>query len=185
MCPNIYVVIYQLTLHHRGREKEEQSSCYCSWAGGHDVKGRRSACRPVDTCSKRNIISCILREDVIEILRVRSHKPRSTRAMSTISSTPSHGLTKSALSQKHILYSEILAVTSVMRKNSRWASSHFSLSARDSALASSLGLRRPHPSDSPASQHGSTERDLMLNFQELKREIRNIEGTPIPLYFLR
>lgn len=176
---------HQLTLHCRGREKEEQGGCYSSWTGSHDVEGRRSTCRHVDTDSKRNIISCILcrtcdRRYVLTPIS-KHNSLRSTLAMSSISAPPSHGLAKPALSPKHILYSEILAVTSVMRKNSRWASSHFSLSARDSALASSLGLRRPTLSDSPASQHGSTERDLMFNFQELKREIRNIEGPSISL----
>jgi len=82
----------------------------------------------------------------------------------------------SAVSPKHTLYAEILAVTSAMRKNSRWASSHYSLSARDSALASSLGLRRPSTLDPSTGQSGNSERDLMLNFQELKREINTVTG---------
>ena len=82
----------------------------------------------------------------------------------------------SAVSLKHTLYAEILAVTSAMRKNSRWASSHYSLSARDSALASSLGLRRPSTLDLSTGQSGNSERDLMLNFQELKREIDTVTG---------
>jgi hypothetical protein len=82
----------------------------------------------------------------------------------------------SAVSPKHTLYAEILAVTSAMRKNSRWASSHYSLSARDSALASSLGLRRPSTLDPSTGQSGNSERGLMLNFQELKREINTVSG---------
>ncbi|KAF9239676.1 hypothetical protein BU15DRAFT_87976 [Melanogaster broomeanus] len=46
------------------------------------------------------------------------------------------------ITQKHVLLSEILTVTSVMRKNSRWASGSHMLNARDSALARDLGLRR-------------------------------------------
>ena len=67
-------------------------------------------------------------------------------------------------------------MTSAMRKNSRWASSHYSLSARDSALASSLGLRRPSTLDASTGQAGNSERDLMLNFQELKRQINTVTG---------
>ncbi|EGN96105.1 hypothetical protein SERLA73DRAFT_112215 [Serpula lacrymans var. lacrymans S7.3] len=55
------------------------------------------------------------------------------------------------VSQKHVVLSEILAVTSVMRKNSRWASSVYTLTARDSALAKDLGLRRFSPT--PEFQH--------------------------------
>ena len=97
----------------------------------------------------------------------------STRAISTHAflSPPS------ALSPKHALYAEVLAVTSIMRKNSRWASLHYSHSGRDSALASSLGLRRPSTLDSTTGQSGNSERDLMLNFQELKREINTVTGT--------
>jgi len=99
--------------------------------------------------------------------------------MSSTGATAGHAFVSppSAVSPKHTLYSEILAVTSAMRKNSRWASSHYSLSARDSALASSLGLRRPSTIDPSTGQTGNSERDLMLNFQELKREINTVAGT--------
>ena len=49
--------------------------------------------------------------------------------------------TSKTVSHKHDLYSEILSVTSAMRKNSRWASSAHFMSAKDSALGSNLGLR--------------------------------------------
>ncbi|CAL1704279.1 unnamed protein product [Somion occarium] len=69
---------------------------------------------------------------------------------------------KTEVSLKHILLSEILSVTSVMRKNSRWASSLHTFSARDSALASSLGLRRGRQDSSHfMAERGSTEQDLM------------------------
>jgi brefeldin A-resistance guanine nucleotide exchange factor 1 len=81
------------------------------------------------------------------------------------------------VSKKHILYAEILAVTSVMRKNSRWASSTHFVNVRDSALASNLGLRRSNPGTNfQAHGRGSRESDLMAGFQELKRATRDIEG---------
>jgi len=105
-----------------------------------------------------------------------THSP--ARRMSSTGTTAGHVFVSppSAVSPKHTLYAEILSVTSVMRKNSRWASPHYSLSARDSALASSLGLRRPSTLDPSTGQSGSSERDLMLNFQELKREINTVTG---------
>ncbi|GBE82378.1 Uncharacterized protein SCP_0407620 [Sparassis crispa] len=81
-----------------------------------------------------------------------------------------------SVSSKHILLSEILTVTSVMRKNSRWASSMHSFSTRDSALASSLGLRRTkHFLDRDVSERGSTEQELMTGFQELKRLVKDVD----------
>ena len=79
---------------------------------------------------------------------------------------------------KHILLSEILSVTSVMRKNSRWAMSTHSFSSGDSALASSLGLRRTRQYPTPyISERGSNEQELMRGFQELRRTVKDIEGT--------
>ncbi|KAJ7093181.1 hypothetical protein C8R44DRAFT_835540 [Mycena epipterygia] len=77
------------------------------------------------------------------------------------------------VSPKHVLYSEILSVTSVMRKNSRWASSTHFMNARDSALGSNLGLRLSNSSQS--ARRVSREADLMLGFEELKRAVRDIE----------
>ncbi|EIW85385.1 Sec7-domain-containing protein [Coniophora puteana RWD-64-598 SS2] len=89
----------------------------------------------------------------------------------------------SSVSAKHVLLSEILTVTSVMRKNSRWALSVHTLTARDSALARDLGLRRASPNpDAERAGYISREADLMLGFQELKRTIRDIEDiTTLPL----
>ncbi|OCH87410.1 Sec7-domain-containing protein [Obba rivulosa] len=88
-----------------------------------------------------------------------------------------------AVSMKHILLSEILSVTSVMRKNSRWASPTHSFPTRDSALASSLGLRRVKPiPDGFMVERGSSEQDLMTGFQELKRLVQDtadIETLPL------
>ena len=85
-----------------------------------------------------------------------------------------------SVSAKHILLSEILSVTSVMRKNSRWALPTPSISSRDSALASSLGLRVSRSThNSYASIHGSSEQELMTGFQDLKRLVKDIEGACI------
>ena len=90
--------------------------------------------------------------------------------------------THHSVSRKHVLYSEILYVTSVMRKNSRWASSTQSLNTRDSALGSSLGLRISAPSQDPrVSGQGTREADLMAGFQELKRTVRDLHGVSIIL----
>ncbi|GJE86958.1 Sec7-domain-containing protein [Phanerochaete sordida] len=82
-----------------------------------------------------------------------------------------------SVSLKHILLSEILSVTSVMRKNSRWAmSTHPFSSSGESALASSLGLRRTRPFQSPfISEHGSSEQELMRGFQDLRRTVKDVE----------
>ncbi|EKM55633.1 uncharacterized protein PHACADRAFT_121344 [Phanerochaete carnosa HHB-10118-sp] len=82
-----------------------------------------------------------------------------------------------SVSLKHILSSEILSVTSVMRKNSRWAmSTHPFSSTGDSTLASSLGLRRTRPYQSPfISEHGSSEQELMRGFQDLRRSVKDVE----------
>ncbi|KAJ4488408.1 hypothetical protein J3R30DRAFT_3435649 [Lentinula aciculospora] len=89
------------------------------------------------------------------------------------------------VSQKHVLYAEILSVTSAMRKNSRWASStNFMTSTRSSALGSNLGLRISSPSfNARASARGNREAELMAGFQELKRAVRDvgdISSLPLP-----
>ncbi|KAF8432469.1 hypothetical protein L210DRAFT_3623319 [Boletus edulis BED1] len=90
----------------------------------------------------------------------------------------------SQIAQKHVLLSEILAVTSVMRKNSRWATAAHTLHARDSALARDLGLRRASSGDkNRRSGRVSPEADLMAGFQELKRTVRgaeDIQSIPLP-----
>ncbi|KIM57067.1 hypothetical protein SCLCIDRAFT_1219736 [Scleroderma citrinum Foug A] len=84
------------------------------------------------------------------------------------------------IGHKHVLLSEILAVTSTMRKNSRWAAAAHSLVGRDSALAKDLGLRRGSAAigiQRPGRL--SQEADLMGGFQELKRTIRDVEDVQI------
>ncbi|KAI9446656.1 Sec7-like domain is implicated in guanine nucleotide exchange function [Lactarius indigo] len=86
-------------------------------------------------------------------------------------------------SSGHIIYSEILSVTSVMRKNSRWSSSTQTFYTRDSALASNLGLRRPGTNAAAVPQQGSREEDLMLGFEQLKRTLRStqdVSSIPLP-----
>jgi hypothetical protein len=92
-------------------------------------------------------------------------------------STPLHPESPQPVSHKHVLLSEILAVTSAMRKNSRWASTTHFVNARDSALASNLGLRFHNAADAPrGSASANRENDLMFGFQELKRTIRGVDG---------
>jgi hypothetical protein len=85
----------------------------------------------------------------------------------------------SSVSLKHILLSEVLSVTSVMRKNSRWAMSTNTYgSFSDSTLASSFGLRRTRQYPEPyISDQGSKEQELMRGFQELRRLVKDIDGT--------
>jgi brefeldin A-resistance guanine nucleotide exchange factor 1 len=80
------------------------------------------------------------------------------------------------VSSGHIIYSETLSVTSVMRKNSRWSSSMHTYYTKDSALASNLGLRRPGSNIVSTPQQGSREEDLMSGFEELKRSLRSAQG---------
>ncbi|KZT03523.1 Sec7-domain-containing protein [Laetiporus sulphureus 93-53] len=81
-----------------------------------------------------------------------------------------------SVSMKHILLSEILSVTSVMRKNSRWALSTHSHTTRESVLASSLGLRRMrHYAESNSMRRGTTEQELMAGFQDLKRVVKDAD----------
>jgi hypothetical protein len=103
------------------------------------------------------------------------HKERN--AMVDHYTSPHHPEHNEALSPGHAIYSEILSVTSVMRKNSRWSSSMQTFYTKDSALASNLGLRRPGPNSVLTPQQGSREEDLMSGFEELKRALRTAQGT--------
>ncbi|KZS99157.1 Sec7-domain-containing protein [Sistotremastrum niveocremeum HHB9708] len=81
---------------------------------------------------------------------------------------------KLSVSLDHVVHSEILAVTSAMRKNSRWASRSVWRSARDDALASSMGLRRVGSQSSLAvNTTEKRETELMCAFQDLRRDIRD------------
>ncbi|KAF8498362.1 Sec7-domain-containing protein [Gautieria morchelliformis] len=89
------------------------------------------------------------------------------------------------VSPKHLIEHEILSVTTSMRKNSRWASSARLRSARDTALASSMGLRQASVSDSTAQGRERDDVDLMVGFEELKREVRDSENVmKLPLMVL-
>ncbi|KAF8184945.1 Sec7-domain-containing protein [Mycena galopus ATCC 62051] len=100
-----------------------------------------------------------------------------------MAASPEASATRRTVSQKHVLYSEILSVTSAMRKNSRWASATHFMNARGSALGSNLGLRVSNSSQ--AARRVSREADLMLGFEELKRAVRDIEDImTVPLLTL-
>ncbi|CAK5279479.1 unnamed protein product [Mycena citricolor] len=89
-----------------------------------------------------------------------------------------------ALPAKHVLYAEILTITSVMRKNSRWANgTHFMFTGRDAAgTGSDLGLR-VNNAGAVSARRITREAELMLGFEELKRVIRDTEdisALPLP-----
>jgi hypothetical protein len=85
--------------------------------------------------------------------------------------------TRRKVSPKHVLFSEILSVTSAMRKNSRWASSTHVAGPRDASLGSNLGLRISTSSYSAQTNlRGSKEAELMAGFQEVKRIIKDVTG---------
>ncbi|KAJ3556534.1 hypothetical protein NM688_g1976 [Phlebia brevispora] len=97
-------------------------------------------------------------------------KPAMAIESATMSSSPA------PVCLKHILLSEILSVTSVMRKNSRWAMSTHSFSSGDSTLASSLGLRRTRQYPTPyISDRATSELELMRGFQELRRTVKDVK----------
>jgi hypothetical protein len=110
--------------------------------------------------------------------RLRSRLSRALRCqtMSTSHTAFDNIEHNETVSSGHIIYSEILSVTSVMRKNSRWSSSLQTFYTKDSALASNLGLRRPGSSNVSTPQQGSREEDLMSGFEELKRSLRGAQG---------
>lgn len=91
------------------------------------------------------------------------------------SSSPTTAL---SVSKKQIMCSEILSVTSAMRKNSRWASgAQTPLYTRDDALAASMGLRRIGGGSDASGSSARQEVLLMAGFLELKREVRDAAGT--------
>ena len=79
---------------------------------------------------------------------------------------------------KHVLLSEILVVTTVMRKNSRWASSTLVMAVRDTpALGTNMGLRISSPAyHTRLPGRGTREVELMAGFIELKRAVKDMEG---------
>ncbi|KAI5835636.1 Sec7-domain-containing protein [Schizophyllum commune Tattone D] len=100
-----------------------------------------------------------------------------------MSTAPLTSFPPSAVPYKHVLLSEILSVTSVMRKNSRWATSIHFFNARDTSLGTTLGLRIASPTAAAHSPGtGTREADLMAGFQEVKRAVREVEdisGMPL------
>lgn len=98
------------------------------------------------------------------------------QTMADLHTTSYHPEHNESVSSGHTIYSEILSVTSIMRKNSRWSSSMQTFYTKDSALASNLGLRRPGSNSVSTPQQGSREEDLMSGFEELKRTLRSARG---------
>lgn len=90
-----------------------------------------------------------------------------------------------ANSSRQIVYSEILSVTSIMRKHSRWSSSTQTFHAEDSVDTSlnHLGIRRLDTSGNAGLQQGSREEVLMSGFEQLKRTLRSTQdvSASIPL----
>jgi hypothetical protein len=88
-----------------------------------------------------------------------------------------------SISPAQLVYSEVLSVTSVMRKNSRWASTQPGL-VRGSQLATSMGLRNNShgPENSGRPSHDMKEASLMAGFEQLKRTVQECEGEPIPCH---
>jgi golgi-specific brefeldin A-resistance guanine nucleotide exchange factor 1 len=85
--------------------------------------------------------------------------------------------TRRTVSPKHVLSSEILSVTSTMRKNSRWAASTHFINTGTPALGTDLGLRITTPSSrTQRNTRESREADLMAGFYELKRIVRDVDG---------
>ncbi|TFK67907.1 Sec7-domain-containing protein [Pluteus cervinus] len=88
----------------------------------------------------------------------------------------------SGISHKHVLYSEILAVTSAMRRNSRWAASTQFTSSREGPFRSDLGLRISN-TNAHSGLRDYPGKDLMSGFYELKRMIRDVydlASLPLP-----
>lgn len=83
-----------------------------------------------------------------------------------------------AVSSSHLVYSEIVAVTSAMRKNSRWSGSSRVTSGGNPQLASSMGLRRTTSGATigAGGRGDKRESDLMGGFEDLKREMRQVPG---------
>jgi len=79
---------------------------------------------------------------------------------------------------KHVFLSEILSVTTTMRKNSRWASSMLVLGVRDSpSLGTNMGLRISSPGYQPRpNARRSKEAELIAGFLELKRSVKSVAG---------
>jgi len=113
-------------------------------------------------------VSVVSRPDTyIAVLSLGTHLHNMSQ-----SHTPSSALLK------HVLLSEILSVTSTMRKNSRWAHSTLVVAVRDSpALGTNMGLRITSPAhQTRQSGRANREAELMAGFIELKRGLKGIPG---------
>jgi golgi-specific brefeldin A-resistance guanine nucleotide exchange factor 1 len=78
---------------------------------------------------------------------------------------------------EHIIHSEILAVTSAMRRNYRWASFAGKRPVRDDALANTLGLRRTlNYKITNENKRERQEAELWASLESLKRKVRDTNG---------
>ncbi|KZV94082.1 hypothetical protein EXIGLDRAFT_673441 [Exidia glandulosa HHB12029] len=77
------------------------------------------------------------------------------------------------VSLQRLVYGELMAVTSAMRKNSRWAAYQHMPTSRNAPLAATMGIRRAHAV--PDGARRTTDREeveLIAAFEELKREVK-------------
>ncbi|KAG8863760.1 GDP/GTP exchange factor for ARF [Tulasnella sp. 330] len=81
-----------------------------------------------------------------------------------------------SVSNRHLVFYEIIAVTTAMRRNSRWASAQPGLS-RGTSLASSMGLRPPSGGNESSNNANQNKHEvaLMVGFDELKRTLHDTE----------
>ncbi|KDQ13235.1 hypothetical protein BOTBODRAFT_633172 [Botryobasidium botryosum FD-172 SS1] len=88
-----------------------------------------------------------------------------------------------SVSPSHLVFSEIIAVTSAMRKNSRWGAARVP-SGRSISLASNTGIRAGRTPETSQAGEENVEVDLMDGFESLKRDIRgaaDIKQLPLPI----
>ena len=98
--------------------------------------------------------------------------------LSNRGSPRSFAMSALSVSKRHVICSEILSVTSVMRKNSRWSSgaqTHLQVT-KDDNLAASLGLRRSGSNADSSNGVARREVQLMLGFLELDREVKGLDS---------
>lgn len=77
------------------------------------------------------------------------------------------------VSLQQLVYGELMAVTSAMRKNSRWAAYQHMPASRNAPLAATMGIRRAHIPHNGARRTADREEvELIAAFEELKREVK-------------
>jgi golgi-specific brefeldin A-resistance guanine nucleotide exchange factor 1 len=85
-----------------------------------------------------------------------------------------------SVSSSRLIYLETLSVMSTMRKNARWASITRHKPARGSttnSLSGGMGLRKYEIGGTQAARAAEKrEGDLLIAFEELKRDIRDVQS---------